>query len=95
MRLMERNRELASTLIKLTDQIRLQQLNALNHSNLIDRLEKLKSDTEIGKRRWRVMKSLMAGTVVGSGINWATDNKLKTLVLDDEEDQSRHHRHIL
>lgn len=95
MRLMERNRELASTLIKLTDQIRLQQLNALNHSNLIDRLEKLKSDTEIGKRRWRVMKSLMAGTVVGSGINWANDNKLKTLVLDDEEDQSRYHRHIL
>lgn len=95
MRLMERNRELASTLIKLTDQIRLQQLNALNDSNLIDRLEKLKSDTEIGKRRWRVMKSLMAGTVVGSGINWASDNKLKTLVLDDEEDQSRYHRQIL
>ena len=95
MRLMERNRELASTLIKLTDQIRLQQLNALNHSNLIDRLEKLQSDTEIGKRRWRVMKSLMAGTVVGSGINWATDSKLKTLVLDDEEDQSRYHHHIL
>lgn len=85
MRLMEQNRELASTLIKLTDHIRLQQLNALNQSSLTDRLEKLKSDTRIAKKRWRIMKSLMAGAVVGSGINWASDTKLKILVLDEEE----------
>ena len=85
MEFIERNRELTSTLVKRTDQFELRQINALKKSGLMDRLEKLKSDTRIAKKRWRIMKSLMAGMVVGSGINWAIDPRLKSLVLDEDE----------
>lgn len=81
----ERNRELTSTLVKRTDQFKLRQINALKTSGLMDRHEKLKSDTRIAKKRWRIMKSLMAGMVVGSGIDWAIDPRLKSLVIDEDE----------
>lgn len=83
-RLIEKNRELSSSMIEITDQIRLQESNAINSSGLRDRLETLKSETELAKKRWRIMKSVVAGTVVGSGINWASDETLKNLVIDEE-----------
>jgi Centromere protein H (CENP-H) len=35
------------------------------------------------KRKWRIMKGLVAGVVVGSGVRWAEDEELVDLVLDD------------
>lgn len=83
-RLIEKNRELSSSMVEITDQIREQQSNAINSSDLGDRLKTLQSETKLAKKRWRIMKSLVAGTVVGSGINWANDETLKTLVIDEE-----------
>ncbi|KAF1813017.1 hypothetical protein P152DRAFT_334926 [Eremomyces bilateralis CBS 781.70] len=37
------------------------------------------------RKRYRVMRGLVQGVVVGSGVNWAEDEKLVELVVEDEE----------
>lgn len=81
----EKNQESASQLMNLTDQIRLQQSTAMNEAKLNRRLEILKADTKIAKKRWRIMRSVVAAVIVGSGINWACHDEWKDFVIDEEE----------
>lgn len=50
------------------------------------KLEKLKEEARNSRLKWRVMKSVVSATIAGSGLNWALDDELRDLVLDDEED---------
>ncbi|KAG9232910.1 centromere protein H (CENP-H)-domain-containing protein [Amylocarpus encephaloides] len=47
-------------------------------------LDELDSDVKYSQRRWRMMKGVAGGTIVGSGIDWARDTGLLGIVLDDE-----------
>lgn len=48
-----------------------------------DEWEAAEREERDAKRRWRVMKGLVAGVVVGSGVRWTEDEELVDLVLDD------------
>lgn len=69
----------------LTEQIQAQRIAAIQNSKLTDEAEQYKSDHETAKKLWKTMKSVVAAIIAGSGINWARDNELKRLVLEEEE----------
>ena len=81
-----KNRGTVATLLDLANQIKIQRANALKMCKLSNQLERLQADTKIAKSRWRIMKSVVAAVIVGSGINWAADDDLRDIVLDDEEE---------
>lgn len=83
--ILEKNRNLASLLVDLTEQIKAQRMAAIEGLNLIDATEESKLDHETAKKLWRTMKGVVAAIIAGSGINWAGNSELKRLVLDEEE----------
>ena len=49
-------------------------------------LEELEASAKASRQRWRVLKSLVSGVVVGSGADWARDEELRDMVLDSEDE---------
>lgn len=82
---MRRNQELTSTLLGLTSQLQTQDVNSFDNDELRSQLKTQQEGTKESKRRWRIVKSLLAAVIAGSGIDWAHDDDLRELVLDDEE----------
>jgi predicted transcriptional regulator len=86
MKLNEENRVLAATLVEITDRMKDQTVDELDDTRLTARLEGLDDEIRSSRRRWRVMKSLVKGVVVGSGVEWAKRPDLLEVVLDDEDE---------
>ncbi|OCL08197.1 hypothetical protein AOQ84DRAFT_376979 [Glonium stellatum] len=82
----EKNKELAQTLFALAEEMKSQSTEEIEDPNLRAQLQELDSRVRMARRRWRIMKSVVAGMVVGSGINWASDATLRELVMDDEDE---------
>ena len=82
---MEKNRELTATLVELTRQMSEQRVSALTESNLGNQLEILRDDVRTARKRWKIMKSVVAAVIVGSGVDWARDDELRQAVIDAEE----------
>lgn len=83
--LYQRNQELARQLLesaKDDDSWR----EALDDDDLKAQLEQLEADRKKSKSRWEVMKSVASAIVVGSGVNWAEDDELTALVIDESDD---------
>ena len=82
----ETNKELAQTLLGLAEEMKSQSTEEIEDLRLRTQLQELDSRVQMARRRWRIMKSVVAGMVVGSGINWANDAMLRELVMDDEDE---------
>lgn len=79
------NQELVRELLELTkedDSWR----EKLDDVNLASQLDELETDLKTRKAKWEVMKNIASAMVVGSGLNWAEDEKLCALVLDESDD---------
>jgi hypothetical protein len=59
---------------------------ALDDDDLKAQLEQLEANRKKSKSRWEVMKSIASAIVVGSGVNWAEDDELTALVIDESDD---------
>ncbi|EAW21407.1 centromere protein H [Aspergillus fischeri NRRL 181] len=85
LQLHQKNQELARQLLESTkddDSWR----EALDDDDLKAQLEQLEADRKRSKSRWEVMKSVASAIVVGSGVNWAEDDELTALVIDESDD---------
>lgn len=82
----EKNKGLAQTLLDLAEETKSQSTEEVEDPKLRAQLQELDSRVQTARRRWRIMKSVVAGMVVGSGINWANDAMLRELVMDDEDE---------
>ncbi|KAK7512494.1 uncharacterized protein IWZ02DRAFT_87887 [Phyllosticta citriasiana] len=49
-------------------------------------LEAAEREMRDAQRRWRVMKGVAAGVVVGSGVDWGEDDQLRGLVMGADDD---------
>ena len=49
-------------------------------------IESLKEDLRSSRLKRRILKSVVSAMVAGSGLNWAEDERLRELVLDNEEE---------
>jgi hypothetical protein len=85
-KLNEENRALAATLVEMADRMKDQTVDELDDARLTEQLEGLDDEIRKAKKRWRVMKSLVKGVVVGSGVEWAKRPDLLEVVLDDEDE---------
>lgn len=58
----------------------------LEDRDLGAQLDALDTEQQKSQARWEVMKCVASAVVVGSGVNWADDEKLSALVLDESDD---------
>ena len=79
------NQQLTTGLLSLTDQLKAQVPDKIDDPELRGTLEELQDNTKEAKRRWRIMKSLVSAVIAASGVNWAHNENLRDLVLDDED----------
>ncbi|KAK7932583.1 Centromere protein Cenp-H [Apiospora marii] len=87
LRLSRENVDLASEVLELAAEEKRQRDDALisnpAHREAIAQLE---AQVRISHRRWRVMKGTASAIVAGSGVDWAQDEGLRRMVLDEDED---------
>lgn len=81
----DRNRELVRQLLELTGQDGSWR-DQLEDRDLRAQLDALDAEQQKCQARWEVMKNIASAIVVGSGVNWADDDKLSALVLDESDD---------
>lgn len=80
------NRELSTTLLALAEEMEAQSTKDIEDAHLRGKVEAIEKDVKESRRRMRSLKGILSGMIVGSGINWAEDEVLRELVMDDEED---------
>ncbi|KAL2814922.1 centromere protein H (CENP-H)-domain-containing protein [Aspergillus granulosus] len=78
------NQELARELLEFTKHDESWR-EELDDPELKQQLVELEADYKKSKARWELMKSVASAIVVGSGVNWADDKDLTTLVLDESD----------
>jgi len=81
----QKNQDLAQTLFALIDQTQPPSVEEVDDPTVRTQIETLDTEVRESKRLWRLTKSIVANVVVGSGVNWAQDEALQELVLDDED----------
>ncbi|KAE8351733.1 centromere protein H (CENP-H)-domain-containing protein [Aspergillus coremiiformis] len=85
LQLHQKNKELVQELLGLTQNDESWK-EKLDDMNVKTQLEQAKADHQKSKAKWETMKSIASAIVVGSGVNWAEDEELVTLVLDESDD---------
>lgn len=81
----QENQELVRQLLELTKEDDTWR-DRLQDADLASELDGLEADLKTRKRKWEVLKNIASAMVVGSGLNWADDEKLCALVLDESDD---------
>ncbi|KAH8180104.1 centromere protein H (CENP-H) domain-containing protein [Sarocladium implicatum] len=80
------NVALASQVFDLADQVKRKKGSRPNDPKILREIEKLEQDVKTSGQRWRVIKGVASGVVVGSGVDWARDDALCDIVLDPEDE---------
>lgn len=81
----KRNQQLAHELLELTRHDASWK-EEVNDENLQKQLKELEVEQKRIKAKWETIKSVASAVIVGSGVNWAEDEALYALVLDDSDD---------
>jgi len=82
----ERNRELSRTLLALAEKLETQTSEDIEQPHLREKINAVEKEAKESRRRMRNLKGILSGMIVGSGIDWAEDEVLRGLVMDDEDD---------
>lgn len=86
MQLATKNQDLSQTMLSLAEEASTKTVKDVDDASIRGQLQDLDAQIRSARRDWRIMKSVVSGVIAGSGINWATDEKLRDLVLDDEDE---------
>lgn len=82
LRLMEQNKELASELFELTAQ-ETSWRDRVDDEAVIAQMEDIEQEYKKTRAQRDTIKSVISALVVGSGVDWARDDRLRNLVLDE------------
>ena len=82
---MRKNRELTATLWELASELKTQDLEAIDDIELRNSLESIRAESREFRKKFRTIKGLASGVVAGSGVDWARNETLRDIVLDDED----------
>jgi Centromere protein H (CENP-H) len=83
-----RNVGLTKTLLDLVDEAKSQDKEYIQDQKSLSQLEVLEKELQFRRSRWRTMKNVVSAVIVGSGIDWVRDARLRQLVIDDEDEIS-------
>jgi hypothetical protein len=81
-----KNADLAATMIALAKEANSQKTEDIQDPKLRQEIAELEESLKVSRQRWRIMKSTASAVVAGSGIDWARDEKLRELVMDEDSD---------
>ena len=81
------NVELTSELLRVVDQVKQRKQTTSSDPKTRRRLGEAERDLKTSRHRWKVVKGLVSGVVVGSGVNWAKDQELMDMVLEPPENE--------
>lgn len=81
----QENQELVHQLLELTKQDDSWR-EKLHDENLESQMNHLEAELKTSKAKWETMKNIASAMVVGSGLDWADDDMLRALVLDENDD---------
>ena len=81
----EKNKSKANELLELMEKAKGQQVEDIQDPKVRAQMAKVDNEVRRSKRRWRTVKDVLSGVIVGSGIEWARDEALIQFVLDEEE----------
>ncbi|KAL6403487.1 hypothetical protein AUP68_12839 [Ilyonectria robusta] len=87
LRISRQNVELTAELLKLAEEVKQKKLGRNDNPKAKQEQEALEAKLKESKQRWRVMKGVASGIVVGSGVDWAQDDGLRQTVLDPETEE--------
>ncbi|EED19421.1 conserved hypothetical protein [Talaromyces stipitatus ATCC 10500] len=82
LRLMEQNKGLASELLELTAQ-ETSWRDRVDDEALIARMEEIEQEYKKTRAQRDTIKSVLSALVVGSGVDWARDDRLRDSVLEE------------
>ncbi len=82
----KRNADLAPELFRLAEAKKARAQLDVEDPMVQSQVDDLKEEVRSSQHKWRIIKSVVGAMVAGSGVDWANDNELRELVLDDEED---------
>ena len=82
----QKNRELSRTMLGLAEAMKSQSTEQIEDSELQEQISSAEKELKESRRRMKTLKGILSAMIVESGINWAADEKLTELVMDDEDD---------
>lgn len=83
---LEKNKQLAQILLPLAEELKSQSINEIEDPQLRREVEAAEKEANHARQTVNLLKGVIAGMIVGSGVNWAEDEELRDLVMDDEDE---------
>jgi hypothetical protein len=80
------NRELAQRMLALAESMKAQSVKDIEDPKLRAQVDAVEKSLKESRRRKKTVKGILSAMIVGSGINWAADESLTELVMDEEDD---------
>lgn len=80
------NRELSVTMLALAEDMKAQSTRDIQDPRLREQVTSVETELKESRRRMKTLKGILSAMIVSSGINWAADEDLVELVMDDEDD---------
>ena len=81
----QENRKLAARVLEVASKTRPEGVEGVEDEEEKAKLRELQEKTRVTRRQYRIVKSVVSAMVAASGVNWAENDELQELVLDDEE----------
>jgi len=82
----QKNRQLSKTMLALAEAMKTQSAEDIEDPKLREQIKTVDKELKESRRRMKTLKGILSAMIVSSGINWAADESLTELVLDDEDD---------
>ena len=81
MKLIEENKELVRSLFELTTPQEKTGKDLITDPKLKEQVEELEAEQKQKRAEWSTVKRIVSASIVASGIDWASDEKLRELVM--------------
>lgn len=82
----QNNAELAAKMIALAEEVNSQKNGDIKDPAIRQEIAELEKSMKTSRQRWRIMKGTASAVVAGSGLDWARDEALRELVMDNDSD---------
>lgn len=80
------NAEQARILLDRIAESRAQLNTDMQDPKIQSQIEKLRQEVRNNRLKMRLIKGVVSATIAGSGVDWAHNEELRDLVMDDEQD---------
>lgn len=84
LRLNRKSVDLASEMLSLVEKTHKAKEESITNLEQVEEIARLEREVKASRQRWRVMKGTASAIVAGSGVDWARNEELRNMVLDDD-----------